>query len=371
MNFGDRKMQMSSEAVPPMRTSPISRPPSPASASATTSSPTPRDALTSTTSPGADQLARPARRPPRASATACASPPNVSSIAAERGPTAISSVDARRRRVRADLLVVLALGRPELEHVAEHRDAPSGGFLHGEIVQGGTHGQRVGVVAVVDDGCAAGERDALAAQRAEAHVDAPARAARRPPARRPPRPACCAGCGASRTAARARSAPPPATTTWRSGRASGTRPPRSDAPSKCTSPPGPNVTTSSASRRYGSSSGSSDGTTATRAVAHPHQQLRLGARDALERAHLLEVDRPDVRDHADVGLADRGQLGDLAEAAHRQLQHEHLGARRRREQLERQPDLGVEVRAARRHGAVRRDRAPRSGPWSTSCRPSR
>ena len=109
------------------------------------------------------------------------------------------------------------------------------------------------------------------------------------------------------------------------------------------------------SRRYGSSSGSSDGTTAARAVAHPDQQLRLGARDALERAHLLEVDRPDVRDHADVRLADRRQLGDLAEAAHRQLEHEHLGARRRREQLERQPDLGVEVRAARRDGAVRRD----------------
>ena len=41
------------------------------------------------------------------------------------------------------------------------------------------------------------------------------------------------------------------------------RPPRSDAPSKWTSPPGPNVTTSSSSRRYGSSSGSSAGTTAT------------------------------------------------------------------------------------------------------------
>src|SRR5215218_2480636 len=54
----------------------------------------------------------------------------------------------------------------------------------------------------------------------------------------------------------------PATTTWRSGTASGTRPDRSDAPSKWTSPPGPNVTTASSSRRYGSSRGSSDGTTA-------------------------------------------------------------------------------------------------------------
>jgi hypothetical protein len=55
------------------------------------------------------------------------------------------------------------------------------------------------------------------------------------------------------------------------------------------------------------------------------------------------VDGPDVGDHADVRLADRGQLGDLAEAAHRELEHEDLGAGGRREQLEREPDLGVEV----------------------------
>ena len=109
------------------------------------------------------------------------------------------------------------------------------------------------------------------------------------------------------------------------------------------------------SRRYGSSSGSPAGTTAVGAVAHPDEQLGLRPRDALERAHLLEVHGPDVRDHADVGLADRGQLGDLAEAAHRQLEHEHLGARRRGEQLQRQPDLGVEVRAARGDRAVRGD----------------
>ena len=66
-------------------------PPRAASASATTSSPTPREALTSTTSPGAARARRPAPRPPRRPSTACASPSNVSSIAAERGPTAIST----------------------------------------------------------------------------------------------------------------------------------------------------------------------------------------------------------------------------------------------------------------------------------------
>ena len=38
-----------------------------------------------------------------------------------------------------------------------------------------------------------------------------------------------------------------------------------------------------------------------------------------------------------------------------ELEHEHLGARRRRQHLERQPDLGVEVRAAGGDRAVRRD----------------
>jgi hypothetical protein len=83
--------------------------------------------------------------------------------------------DAGGRRVGPDLAMVLALAGSELEHVAEHRDASSGGFLHGEVVQGGAHGQRVGVVAVIDDRCAAGEREPLAPQRAEAHVHAPRR----------------------------------------------------------------------------------------------------------------------------------------------------------------------------------------------------
>jgi hypothetical protein len=55
---------------------------------------------------------------------------------------------------------------------------------------------------------------------------------------------------------------PPAITTWLDGGASGTAPPRSELPSKVTSPPGPNVTTFSDSRSHGSSSGSSLGTIA-------------------------------------------------------------------------------------------------------------
>ena len=83
-------------------------------------------------------------------------------------------------------------------------------------------------------------------------------------------------------------------------------------------------------------------------------QLGLGRGHALDAAEQFEVDGADVDDHADVRLGDRRQLGDLARAAHRHLEHEHLGPRRRAEDGQRQPDLGVEVRAVattRRCGA--------------------
>ena len=56
-------------------------------------------------------------------------------------------------------------------------------------------------------------------------------------------------------------------------------------------------------------------------------ELALRARDALEIADLLQVHRADVRDHADVRPGERAQLGDLAEAAHRQLEDAELGVR--------------------------------------------
>ena len=57
------------------------------------------------------------------------------------------------------------------------------------------------------------------------------------------------------------------------------------------------------------------------------------------------MDRADVGDHRDLGLGDRRQLGDLAGAAHRHLEHEHVGVGRRLEHGQRQADLGVEVLA--------------------------
>ena len=45
------------------------------------------------------------------------------------------------------------------------------------------------------------------------------------------------------------------------------------------------------------------------------------------------------------GSAIAAELGDLPGAAHRHLEHEDLGVRRRLEHGQRQPDLGVEVLA--------------------------
>ena len=105
MNLGERKMQMSSEAVPPMRTSPISRPPRSARPAVARLR---RERLGHDLEPdaarpldehevaGRDQLARErgrgARRRPRRGPRRRTAP----TIAAARGPTAISSVDARR-----------------------------------------------------------------------------------------------------------------------------------------------------------------------------------------------------------------------------------------------------------------------------------
>ena len=83
-------------------------------------------------------------------------------------------------------------------------------------------------------------------------------------------------------------------------------------------------------------------------------QLGLGSRHRLDAPEQLEMHRANADDHPDVGLRHRRELGDLARPAHRHLEHEHLGAGGRAENLQRQPDLGVEVRARGDGPAVRR-----------------
>jgi hypothetical protein len=84
------------------------------------------------------------------------------------------------------------------------------------------------------------------------------------------------------------------------------------------------------------------------APAHLGDDLGLGGGDLLDGAHELEVDGSDVGDDADVGLDDRGQLGDLTASAHGKLADEHLGGRLELEHGQRHADLVVVV-AARRH----------------------
>ena len=70
---------------------------------------------------------------------------------------------------------------------------------------------------------------------------------------------------------------------------------------------------------------------------------RLGPRHAVDAADPFGVGAADRGDHADVGPGDVAQPGDLAEAAHAHLQHEHLGVVGRAEDRDRQALLVVEA----------------------------
>ena len=116
MNFGDRKMQISSEAVPAIRTSPIS-----ASASATVSEADPARGLHEHDVARPDEPGDASAAASAASAAACASPSNAVEhrrrTAARRPPAR----RPRRRRVGADLGGARGSRGAELEHVPEHR----------------------------------------------------------------------------------------------------------------------------------------------------------------------------------------------------------------------------------------------------------
>ena len=184
MNFGDRKTQISSEAVPAIRTSPMRQ--------------RLRDRLQADPARRLHQHhvarthepRRPAtpprrRRSPRAPRrrTPPASPPT----AARRRP-------ARRPRTAAAYAPISRCASsspaPELEHVSEHGDTPPPvGRLRGEIVERGAHGQRVGVVAVIDDEDPRGQRDVLARASPRTTPRRARTAPRRPPGPPRPRPA--------------------------------------------------------------------------------------------------------------------------------------------------------------------------------------
>ena len=200
----------------------------------TASRPTPRDALTSTVSPGRTSSRRERRRGRGVGDGVHLAAVARAHVRRER-PDGDQDLDAAVARVRADLGVEAQLVGAELEHVAEHGDAAPGRG-RAEIVEGGAHRHRVGVVAVVDDDDGPRQLDPLAAQRAERDLERAARigadGARR-------------GQRRERVGAHVR------------GASNGS----SSSPGSATSPPSPNVTTRRSSRRWRSSSGSRAGST--------------------------------------------------------------------------------------------------------------
>src|SRR2546421_8877832 len=81
-------------------------------------------------------------------------------------------------------------------------------------------------------------------------------------------------------------------------------------------------------------------------------ELALRPADALDGVDQLEVDRADVREHADLRTRDLAQGPNLAEAAHRELEDANLGVRLEPAEGQGDADLVVEAR-------LRRDRACR------------
>ena len=283
------------------------------------SRPTPREALTSTGVAGAQQLRAERARPSAASATEWSRRRSRAPSRRASGPTVTSTSSRARARARRSRAWKRDLVGPELEHVAEHRDAARR-RARGEVVEGGAHRHRVGVVAVVDD-----DRPRPAARRAaprsaeSVDVDA-ARAARR----RAPRAAATA-----------------ASALWRMWalESNGIRDVDSRPPSRQqrTSPPWPNVTVSTGRRGGGARAAARrPGRPPCRPARSPAISSALAAAIASSEPSSSRCTGPTLTITPDVGLGDRGQLGDLAGAAHRHLEHEHLGAGRRREDRQRQ-----------------------------------
>ncbi len=291
-------------------------------AATTASSPTPREPFTSTVSPGASSRAR--------AAAAAAASGAVRSLAAEalrrsRRASAPDRDQQRRRRPRRACAADARGAAPARARPARaSRRAPpraGPGALRRQVLERRAHRHRVGVVAVVD----------------QQRLRRPARSAAPRIAENVDRQLAVGQCTSS---APAPPPPPPSRLrSWwrlREGRAAAQvllavadhdprrRGPR---PASVTSPPSsPNVTRRRSARRCAREQRLSR-TAPPRccAGAQPGDQLGLRGGDRLERAEQLEVGGADVDDHPHVGLGDRGQLGDLAGAAHRHLQHQHLG----------------------------------------------
>ena len=151
------------------------------------SSPTARDAFTRIASPGLEQPGDAVEgvdvRNPLRPGESCAC-----RYGSASSPIAITSSIPSSSSERPDLVVVAPRVGAELGHLAEDRDPASVARPLDEVEQRGAHRGRVGVVGVVDDDAAAGQRQLLPAPAAEPdrgrRPPAPARAGARAPRRR-------------------------------------------------------------------------------------------------------------------------------------------------------------------------------------------
>ena len=189
MNFGLRKMQISSAAVPPMRIRPISAalPALGASADVPAECPPPRvraaaehlghpleadaaRALHEHRVAVAQQRREQLARRPSASAhrvrLARERPAHLGGQRADGRRAARRPARSRARRSRGGS----AAPRGPSSSMSPSTATRRAGAVCGEIVDRRAHGHRVGVVAVVDQDHPAGEREPLAAQRREAHL---------------------------------------------------------------------------------------------------------------------------------------------------------------------------------------------------------
>ena len=247
----------------------------------------------------------------------------------------------------AHLFVKLTLQLSQLEHVAEHGHPPGAPIApraRGELVEGGAHRHRVGVVAVVDQGHVPDQLHPLAAPRRQRQLD---------PARSPHPDRPRGGHRGEQVAAQVGLLE--AHLELDALAADADLDPIGVAAEELDVSPVTEchrVQILAEVRREQGLAHRDDGGSAGRERG---DQLRLGRGDRFDRPQQLKMHRSDADDHSHVRLGDGGELGDLSGAAHRHLEHQRLGAGRRGEDLERQPDLGVVVGPRRDRPAVRRE----------------
>ena len=255
--------------------------------------------------------------------------------------------------------------RPELQHVADHGDAPAAraGLGRAEQRQRGAHRGGIGVVALVDQrerrrrapasvkrsprplaGAKAAKRLGAARKRRAERVRAPA--ARRP--RSPP----CVCPGAPRSKAMRSPAISAAIREPSPSRLAGD----AAAPRRRRSTPKLSTSQAARSRRRGEALELRRVAVEDRRAARldAGEDLRLGVGDRLDRAEMLDMHRRDRGDERDMRAHEADERRDLAGVVHADLEHAEGRVGRQARERQRHAPMIVE----RRGRGVRRRRSP-------------